>query len=706
MWPTLVHGFLSNFSVSLLITLKPPVLEFRVPGETVPLRLGWDSIVLAGDTSVETDSFAKLNITFINLQGQLDGVSFFQVPSISLITFIDVAKMGEICLRIALMVADTHVNVWPLLHNLQYLLPLVGYTKESTKEDLDGMSEFLTPKIYEGPFIVEVNASPSASKIKITSLDVSWSILDIRFETPARFGVFGFLKEIRVLKADELIEASVARLGCGVIEKGHDSDFLEIRCFKLNNQLNEIQINLSRVMMMHTVRKHAVGLRALEQIIHGYKSSTEFGDFIRSDSEVELPQRLKVIVKLESVNVDVELTESCRLNFLLAHSLLTTTCTGFSGSVSSLIVRAEACNGMRADFLTMKMAKFSTQGMEDADVSMESAVFDVPFGFIVADIVENSIDTMKVIKELHGLPTKVVSHPLFVDKICIPNIKLASDVFKLVIHDAPFELDLGVGYTLGLEEQKQRLARERAFVRRLEKHKVKNAVDVTFLPHGDVENDDEAPRNLIGDGEIAWQMLLKFNSDEWIKTIASHRSKNTINAPLMVMSFEKIRLGISAASLPTGQSVQDKIHELDCRVDSDYRYSELIPLDIFLAFNSSTNYVRDYPIPLWRFSVGEDPESEYRGFLCNMLFIISEQAATFESTRRVFVPIFDDEEPVAVVKTINPIKVFVDCNTSLHTPQDVVSVWGLAYDPALTDISRVFDTFTRPNVDPSAGLPW
>lgn len=86
------------------------------------------------------------------------------------------------------------------------------------------------------------------------------------------------------------------------------------------------------------------------------------------------------------------------------------------------------------------------------------------------------------------------------------------------------------------------------------------------------------------------------------------------------------------------------------------------------------------------------------------LLIVAEQFASDASKANFVVPVDPlPYEPLNYFRTINPIKVYLSFNTfiNIREGKSFRLTWGANMEPTITDMSRVLDSFTKPNPDPS-----
>lgn len=142
-------------------------------------------------------------------------------------------------------------------------------------------------------------------------------------------------------------------------------------------------------------------------------------------------------------------------------------------------------------------------------------------------------------------------------------------------------------------------------------------------------------------------------------------------------------------------------------------YSILVPA--FIHWRSSSVYMslRDYALPFISFPSSGDPDlpvMDLKG-----TFVINEKLVSIpEELRQIFVPfspatkalqIVDNFYSVSVVRTLTPVKVMFDLESTLNTDRACVISWCKSYQPALLSAMMAFENFTKPEIDDSP-LGW
>ncbi|EPY50441.1 eukaryotic protein [Schizosaccharomyces cryophilus OY26] len=144
----------------------------------------------------------------------------------------------------------------------------------------------------------------------------------------------------------------------------------------------------------------------------------------------------------------------------------------------------------------------------------------------------------------------------------------------------------------------------------------------------------------------------------------------------------------------------------------DYGYSIYFPMYIDWKMSKAKFRVRDYPLPLIYIpKLGQNQDRNMPSWHFKSNFIITEQQASLEAIRDVTVPVISGKESLSgipyavnVTRTVSPIKTFSDTQIDFNTALPTFVLWSTSYQPAITDIIRILDTFTKIPIDPSDRL--
>lgn len=146
----------------------------------------------------------------------------------------------------------------------------------------------------------------------------------------------------------------------------------------------------------------------------------------------------------------------------------------------------------------------------------------------------------------------------------------------------------------------------------------------------------------------------------------------------------------------------------------DSEFTLLIPFHIKWTMNEVRVLLRDYPMPFihippvhhsqhhsasvrlpaWSLETDMVIAEELRGeesiFRCDTIVIPPNLGRKGSPAFKISVP-----------RTVSPVKFYSSLNVDINSSLPTKIVWGTSYQPALHDAMQVFDTFTKPQQDPS-----
>jgi hypothetical protein len=139
-----------------------------------------------------------------------------------------------------------------------------------------------------------------------------------------------------------------------------------------------------------------------------------------------------------------------------------------SPTVKGVWSRLVSVRGLKVDFRHSKR-KLGNSYIDDrsVDIGSEAIRVGVPHQFVVHKVFDNLTNIVKTTEQLHhrfrtGTDEYILEkQPEGPKKV--PKISIRSAAFLFEIEDGPFDWKLGTIYLQGLQEQKQRLARDEAF---------------------------------------------------------------------------------------------------------------------------------------------------------------------------------------------------------------------------------------------------
>ncbi|KAA8899769.1 golgi-body localization protein domain-containing protein [Sphaerosporella brunnea] len=233
----------------------------------------------------------------------------------------------------------------------------------------------------------------------------------------------------------------------------------------------------------------------------------------------------------------------------------------------------------------------------------------------------------------------------------------------------------------------------------------------------------------------AWERLQELNSVAWIKRIRLARDQQQtrmsearemlwghddmptdsaegetilglpMRPALMSAFFNDVSITVDKPSFPLSQ-LPKFLHRVGKGLPEDTQFALLVPLSLKLTFNEGKLLLRDYPLPFVHIPhprVGQRSPS----WILQADFVVAEEYRGNESMRHAQVNIIPPSKAeyggfaIDVRRTVSPVKSYSDIKVSINTSYSTRICWCTAYQPAIQDMMVVFETFSKPHVDPS-----
>ncbi|GAA5985789.1 hypothetical protein JCM10908_007112 [Rhodotorula pacifica] len=379
----------------------------------------------------------------------------------------------------------------------------------------------------------------------------------------------------------------------------------------------------------------------------------------------------------------------------------------------------------------------------------DTARLRIPFRYIFSRIIDNTASLVKATKQLiyehvkggHGFI--IEPHPEEAKRL--PQIELRVGLFAVELQDDPFETKLNIIWRAGAEEQASRLDREAAFAAKAEAVRKAEAGDAetseSETDGDDVHSSRRRPkvdaRHSVG-VEEARRNLLAYNSSSWIKRVRNASNEQSRRedalarklygsddhtmrvraqlpiqlaavpktAPLARATFHGLELIVSKPSFGEN-GLRDYLHDVGNGLPRDSTFSLLIPVHMSWKMEEARFQLRDYPLPLLHIPRG-DAHQQY-SWIAETDLVIAEETSGPESVRRVpcaVIPqhVFKGQGApytIVVPRSAMPTKTYMRPTITIRSRDPVRIGWGNSMQPAISDIARVLDTFTKSTPDPS-----
>ncbi|KAG2176544.1 hypothetical protein INT44_007207 [Umbelopsis vinacea] len=409
----------------------------------------------------------------------------------------------------------------------------------------------------------------------------------------------------------------------------------------------------------------------------------------------------------------------------------------------------------------------------------------IPFGYVVANIIDNAISASKSLRLLHG---RLFSEKYFDwngpmpknNPVEMPTIQLRFEIFTFTLEDNPFEADLRLIYKTGTVQQKTRLANEDAFVVKaqsmeseLQQQKQddeygRRGLDGEQVRDGFLKGSESARSTPKLDQSsfrrgssasnisvnVAWSRLQEHNAKVWVRSIHAahmeeqrgvealcdsrrqHRHKvvydfaqrtleftskyladlfdiSMVPAPrhisLLFGAMRNLDLTLSIPTFPLDQT-RLFIQNIGSGVPLDTQFSMLAPFHLNWAADETWIQLRDYPLPLLYVppSTKKDPNAWPQAWSLSGDYVFGDELGSKLATRLVDVVLVDLQNGtnynMKIPRTSSPPKFYSIVEIRCLVSNPTRMAWSQSVQPSIQDVSRVFEYFTRPPVDPSEKL--
>jgi len=373
----------------------------------------------------------------------------------------------------------------------------------------------------------------------------------------------------------------------------------------------------------------------------------------------------------------------------------------------------------------------------------DSARLRIPYGFVIADLVQDIIVSLKAVRHISRMASagcySTMPSPEPEGPKSVPHITLRLACLCLEAQDDPFESKLALIWQAGAEAVKQRLDREDAFKAKVATvlaatpdlqttvQKVEGEHEYQFSAKHTVSIED-ARKRLDDVHALDWTLRLERLKEQRSKEEdaimhkthtpppISSRSPDLTPIPslpqappLLRATFHDLSLTISPPSFSIDH-LPDVMHDFGGGLPRDTKFSLLIPLHIHFTLSSLQVSLRDYPLPL--FNVPPRGKSRQVSWTFSTDLIVGEEMGSQLSVNWIDCPIIrprqalHGEAPfsIAVPKTIMPVKTYAAPTIEITTAGPTILSWAVSYGPAIQDMMRVVETLSSSPRDSSPAL--
>ncbi|CAK7273620.1 Protein SABRE [Sporothrix epigloea] len=184
---------------------------------------------------------------------------------------------------------------------------------------------------------------------------------------------------------------------------------------------------------------------------------------------------------------------------------------------------------------------------------------------------------------------------------------------------------------------------------------------------------------------------------------------------LMTAIVDDLHLIVDKPSFPI-EELPDFLHKVGKGMPKDMLYSLLVPINLQIFLGEAKVTLRDYPLPLLHVpSIASNQSSRLHALALSTDFVIAEEFQGPESIRHIKVDVLPPKstEPGAsrkgsfaidVLRTTSQVKTYSDMAIDINTSLPTRITWAPSYQPAIQDMMMVFESFTKPQLDPSENV--
>lgn len=177
--------------------------------------------------------------------------------------------------------------------------------------------------------------------------------------------------------------------------------------------------------------------------------------------------------------------------------------------------------------------------------------------------------------------------------------------------------------------------------------------------------------------------------------------------PLLDLTIKMACLDFRPPDFDLGKT-REFIYDVGKGQPLDTPLSTLVPFHLDWKSGETWAQIRDYPIPFVLVPPNplaeEDSTMDSIAWKLSGNYVLGDDLGDIQATRSIHVAMVDENHAhyaIDIARTSTPLKFFSIVNIDVHTSGMSHICWSVPYLPAIQDISRVLDTFTRPPVDPS-----
>ncbi|KAI8912456.1 golgi-body localization protein domain-containing protein [Gorgonomyces haynaldii] len=305
----------------------------------------------------------------------------------------------------------------------------------------------------------------------------------------------------------------------------------------------------------------------------------------------------------------------------------------------------------------------------------------IPADYPFSNLTENAIYLNKAIKVLQrdyfgrDSKSKFELGQTILGEAEFPGLDLGFRDFQVKMLQLEFEAKISRNYKLGFALNRDRLSLERAFLKEAKLRGIELVGNASFQAVLD-----------------AYKKSMQFNAELYIKKM----SEETEYPPLFHLEAKNLHGTLRIADLD--MCIEEKLHQMDATTPPNLFYDDLVPLEMNASLSCLQVRLRDFEIPLAKL---QDSRWETKG-----LVIVADPSPGSVSVKNIALPLDIKNQFIYITKNMNPVKIYTQTSTNIHTDTGLFVCAGVGYEPTMADVIAVIDSFTKPTSDPSPPIGW
>lgn len=243
-----------------------------------------------------------------------------------------------------------------------------------------------------------------------------------------------------------------------------------------------------------------------------------------------------------------------------------------------------------------------------------------------------------------------------------------------------------------------------------------------------VISEDEAFQKLMEYDSTVWIQRIKWAQQEMAEKVTKKREEFWGTDDTEALNSEEVIIGLpKRPSLLTAyvndveftvdrptfarSELPDFLFRIGKGLPKNTKFAFLVPMGLRLDFSEAKILLRDYPLPFIHVPrMAPSQSARLSAWSLSADFVLAEELRNKESMRMARVVVVDPHEvdgkrsrglQVDVRRTVSPVKSYSDFKVKINTSLPTRITWATSYQPAIQEMMMVFETFTKPHVDPS-----